>query len=547
LGGDDVVDSVEGQETEKQYHNKENADARGRGRKQRVCVIGGGFGGLYTALKIDALSRCSSTDSTFKSLPSLSPFQGSEQISSNAHTPSSPRQEVEVTLVDPKDRFVFLPLLYELAVGAATVSEVAPLYRDLLKKTNIKHKQASIKRIDAKLGIVYFEEGAASGGGGGGGGGHDGNGDAAATQGEKGKQNEFENENDNEKGGENAEVFDQIVVAVGMQPRMDVVPGAKEHAIPFHRVEDAFRLKNTLRALMTGEKTIIRIAVIGGGYSGVEVATNAAEFVGKERAVVSIIDRNDIIMHTSPSHNREAAERALLANGVSIICGTSVEKITDSGVHLRRRIVGTSTSDDEQTGVPSYEEYELQADLVISTLGVQVSKFVQGITDLPKDASGRLITSRSLLCKDSNKVFALGDCSSIDGDLVPSTAQVAIQQADVVAHNVIKLAQFLHQSQQQLSTTSTITSDDDEVNASVKPSLSNFRFLDLGQMLTLGSKDASLYSLGGLVELEGPIAAAARRVVYAARMPTNEQKVKAIFSAGASTAINVLSSIIKKL
>ena len=48
-------------------------------------------------------------------------------------------------------------------------------------------------------------------------------------------------------------------------------------------------------------------------------------------------------------------------------------------------------------------------------------------------------------------------------------------------------------------------------------------------MLTLGSNDASVAGPQGLeaLKLSGPLAAAARRLVYAARMPTNEQRVKA--------------------
>jgi NADPH-dependent 2,4-dienoyl-CoA reductase/sulfur reductase-like enzyme len=51
-----------------------------------VAVFGGGFGGLYTALALASQAR-------------------------------SKGQRLEVILVDPSDRFVFLPLLYDLVVG----------------------------------------------------------------------------------------------------------------------------------------------------------------------------------------------------------------------------------------------------------------------------------------------------------------------------------------------------------------------------------------------------------------------------------------------
>ncbi|MGL4497820.1 MAG: NAD(P)/FAD-dependent oxidoreductase, partial [Planktothrix sp.] len=49
----------------------------------RICILGGGFGGLYTALRLSQL-----------------PWQKSEQP--------------EIVLVDQNDHFLFLPLLYEL-------------------------------------------------------------------------------------------------------------------------------------------------------------------------------------------------------------------------------------------------------------------------------------------------------------------------------------------------------------------------------------------------------------------------------------------------
>ena len=51
--------------------------------KSRICIVGGGFGGLYTALR-------------------LSEF------------PWKSEAKPEITLIDQSDRFLFSPLLYEL-------------------------------------------------------------------------------------------------------------------------------------------------------------------------------------------------------------------------------------------------------------------------------------------------------------------------------------------------------------------------------------------------------------------------------------------------
>jgi NADH dehydrogenase len=83
----------------------------------KICILGGGFGGLYTAL---SLSRCSGVKS------------GNWQM----------------TLVEQNDRFLFTPLLYELLTGELQPWEIAPSYQKLLRHTAIAFYQQRIQEID---------------------------------------------------------------------------------------------------------------------------------------------------------------------------------------------------------------------------------------------------------------------------------------------------------------------------------------------------------------------------------------------------------------
>ena len=51
-------------------------------------------------------------------------------------------------------------------------------------------------------------------------------------------------------------------------------------------------------------------------------------------------------------------------------------------------------------------------------------------------------------------------------------------------------------------------------------------------MLTLGTAQGAINSMGGLVKLQGPIAYVSRRLAYAIRMPTRKQTLKAFVSSG---------------
>jgi NADH dehydrogenase len=81
----------------------------------RICILGGGFGGLYTALNLARLPWA------------VSP---------------------EIILVDKSDRFLFTPFLYELVTGEMQEWEVAPTFAELLADTGIQFVQGLVTNID---------------------------------------------------------------------------------------------------------------------------------------------------------------------------------------------------------------------------------------------------------------------------------------------------------------------------------------------------------------------------------------------------------------
>ena len=94
----------------------------------RICILGGGFAGLYTALYLDHLSW-------------------------------SKGKKPEIILIDQKDRFLFTPFLYELITGELQTWEVAPSFEKLLMNTDVKFHQATVKGIDLKKHQIQLQEG----------------------------------------------------------------------------------------------------------------------------------------------------------------------------------------------------------------------------------------------------------------------------------------------------------------------------------------------------------------------------------------------------
>lgn len=240
-----------------------------------------------------------------------------------------------------------------------------------------------------------------------------------------------------------------------------------------------------------------------------------------------------------------AQNRVLLNKGVTIKYNTTVECVEADGLVLR----------DGQTD----QVQRVDANLILFTAGTEQNSLVKSLS-LTKDKWGRILTKRTLQMVDYPYIYAVGDCSSVCDDSYPATAQVAMQQASTVAHNVVESIRYnrLHAGVDGLGSVnkygvaaeisaSTVVDEravGNNTNRQVcGPKLREFRFFSLGEMLSLGDTNATITSLGGWVTLSGPIAALGRRAAYALRMPTLGQTMTALVSAGAVTSGKLLSKL----
>ncbi|MEH2273151.1 MAG: NAD(P)/FAD-dependent oxidoreductase [Nostoc sp.] len=390
----------------------------------RICILGGGFGGLYTALRLSQL-------------------------------PWESKQKPEIVLVDQSDRFLFSPLLYELLTGELQTWEIAPPFEELLQGTGVRFYQGVVSGIDIDQQRVNVQEG--------------------------------------------PEIpYDRLVLALGGETPLDLVPGATAYAYTFRTISDAYRLEERLRFLEESDADKIRVAIVGAGYSGVELACKLADRLG-ERGRFRIVEIADQILRTSPEFNREAAKKAIEARGVFLDLETKVESIEQNSISLEYK--------NQLDTIP--------VDLVIWTVGTRVAPVIKSLP-LKQNQRGQITTTSNLQVLDHPEIFALGDladCHDAEGQQVPATAQAAFQQADYTAWNIW----------------ATLT------NRPLLP----FHYQQLGEMMALGIDNATLTGLG--IKLDGPLAYVARRVAYLYRLPTLEHQLKVGFNWLARPIIETLS------
>lgn len=262
------------------------------GTGTRVCIVGGGFGGLYTALQ----------------LARLQPLQSEED-------------RAKITLVDSGERFVFLPMLYELVTGELKDWEVAPVFTDLLQGTDIEFVHGTTSSIDHETRTLMVDLAAVAGGG-------------------------------------NKQVYyDKLVVATGASAMLPS-DAAAAGALPFLRVEDAQELRARLGQLRfaaarrkqqrreAGKPARPAVAIVGAGYSGVELACSLAESIG-DWADVKLFHRGAQIMPGAARFNRITSYQELQRRGVAISTSVSVVKIDEGSLTLASaggRLISASLS-----------------------------------------------------------------------------------------------------------------------------------------------------------------------------------------------------------
>jgi NADH dehydrogenase len=384
----------------------------------KICILGGGFGGLYTALYLS----------------------NSAQVKSG---------QWEINLIEPKDNFLFTPLLYELLTEELQPWEIAPSYQKLLIGTKINFHQDKANKIDLKNRQVYLQQG------------------------------QLLN-------------YDYLVLSIGRKNKLLDLPGLQTHTLTFRSLADAQRLKEKLRILEASGRKKIRIAVIGAGANGVELACKISDRLSV-RAQVFLIDRGQEILKNFSSGIKKAALKSIKNKQIQLYLETNVKQIDAKQITLIK---------DEQLNT-------FPVDLVLWTAGTETIQLINEL-GCQQNSFGQLLTRPTLQLIDYPEVFALGDVADIRNSKgssaefssavyeprktksIPITAQAAYQQASHAAKNL----QAAIQGKQ----------------------LKRFYYLHLGDMLTLGKGVAVISSFG--INLSGSLAGQLRRLIYIQRLPT---------------------------
>jgi NADPH-dependent 2,4-dienoyl-CoA reductase/sulfur reductase-like enzyme len=175
--------------------------------------------------------------------------------------------------------------------------------------------------------------------------------------------------------------FDLLHIATGAVPKRLAVPGGElPHVHGVQTLEDASVLLDAVRSGRAG-----RVAVIGGGYIGLELA----EAFVKRRAQVTVIERGPQLMGGFDPDMGALVTAACRKEGITVLLGERVESIEEGAVVTDQRTVG--------------------ADLVVLGLGVAPNSRLAAEAGIGLGAKDSIAVDRRQMTS-AEGVWAAGDC-----------------------------------------------------------------------------------------------------------------------------------------
>ncbi len=322
--------------------------------KKHIVIIGGGFGGINTAKY-------------------LKPLIISGQI--------------DVTIFNRTNHFLFTPLLHEVATGALSPTSVVEPLQEIFRHSNVRFILDEVLGIDPHIQHVSTAK--------------------------------------------ESILYDYLVISSGAETNYYNVPGAKENTYVLKDLHDAEILRKRLLDVCREasnahddeeRQRLLSVAIIGAGPTGVELSAEIVELMhgtlcsyyklcgfSTIHMKIRLITATPDVLSMFPVKLRSLAKDELIRKGVEIVANEAVTEIQSGKIIFA-------------------DKSFLEANTVIWVAGVKpVTLEINGIE---KEKNGRYKIDEFL--RVSPNIFALGDSSGT----LPMLAQVAVQQGKNVARNI---------------------------------------------------------------------------------------------------------------
>jgi NADH dehydrogenase len=372
--------------------------------------------------------------------------------------------QTEIMVLSAENHLVFTPMLPEVVGRTISPLHVVVAGRQLTRRT--KWLEARVSRIDLEKNEAHYLRR---------------DGTAASIR------------------------YTHLVLACGSAANLTEIPGLASRGYALKTVMDAIVMGNDLIGNFEAAATeadaevrrrLLTVVVIGGGFSGVEIAGHIADLM---RA----------IRRFYPELNHETPHVVLLHQGKHLLpelqheslSKFTLQKLRRNGIKVR---LETTAKKADSIAVHLASGEQIEAGMIVCTIGTETHPLVKSLGfTLEK---GRLKTDPDMKVSGTTNLWSLGDCALVpnayEGRPCPATAQFAVQQARQLAENL------QHASRSETT----------------KP----FSFHPRGMLASIGHRNAVAVIYG--VKLSGFLAWFLWRGIYLSKLPTFSRKLEVAIS-----------------
>ena len=267
--------------------------------------------------------------------------------------------------------------------------------------------------------------------------------------------------------------YDQLVLATGSTGTTYGVVGVQENALQMKSIMEARLIKKQLLGMYEEveaghkPKEALKVVVIGAGPTGVEISGAVAELQRSMKhefpnlyklASVTLVESGPRVLPMFHEKSSKHAQSELEEIGVVVKTDSAVDRMYETDVHLKNGEILSGGTFIWAAGVAAHSTWTFLGEV---------------------DRSNRIKIDENL--QTSSGIFVIGDGAHLQfkGNPLPMVAPVALQMGRHVAKQII--------------------------NIKNNKSLTPFKYVDKGQMATIGRRRAVVEMPGGL-RLHGTLA-----------------------------------------
>jgi NADH dehydrogenase len=307
-----------------------------------------------------------------------------------------------VTLIDKSATHIWKPMLHTIAAGTRDVQQQQGIYLAHARDHGFDYQPGEMEGLDRDARIVKLAE-------------------LRAPSGEV-------------VIGPRTLEYDVLILALGSRANDFGTPGVQEHChfIDSRAQAEVFNEALRIRIFQSVvSNRPLRVSIVGAGATGVELAAELSRLleVAASYGDPGIRSRLNLTLY-------ESAPR-ILAAFPPAVSASSEAQLRHIGFTVR---TGTRVTAAEADGLKLGEGSKQPAELMVWAAGVKAPDFLGKLGGIAVNRSNQISIRPTLQAMDDDRIFALGDCSTLtlagtERPLAP-TAQVATQQAQFLAKHL---------------------------------------------------------------------------------------------------------------